>query len=63
MHCRAQGTTGTAVGVCHDCGAAVRPEHTLVAHRVVRGRPLLGRPGRITARTVRCTTRAAAQAA
>ncbi|MET9715275.1 DUF2180 family protein [Streptomyces rochei] len=63
LDCRAQGTTSTAVGVCHDCGAAVCPEHTLVAHRVVRGGPLLGRPGEVTARTIRCTTCAAAQAA
>ncbi len=66
MHCldrRAPGTTRTAVGVCHDYGAAVRHGHTLVAHRVVRGGPLLGRPGEVTARTIRCTTSAAAQAA
>ncbi|WP_430284820.1 DUF2180 family protein, partial [Salmonella enterica] len=52
LDCRARGTTSTAVGVCRDCVAAVCPEHTLVAHRVVREGPLLGRPGEVTARTV-----------
>ncbi|AQS68517.1 hypothetical protein [Streptomyces pactum] len=60
---RAQGAAGTAVGVRHDCGAVVRHEHTHVADRVVREGPLLGRPGEVTARTVRCTDCAAAQAA
>ncbi|MFD7957142.1 DUF2180 family protein [Streptomyces ardesiacus] len=63
LDCRAQGTTSTAVGVCRDCGAAVCDGHTLVAHRVVRGGPLLGRPGEVISRTIRCTTCAAAQAA
>ncbi len=63
MHCRAQGTTSTAVGVCHDYGAAVCHEGTLVAGRVKRGGPLLGGPGEVTARTIRCTTCAAARAA
>ncbi len=62
-HCRAQGTTGTAVGVRLGRGAAVHPGHTLVADRVVRGGPLCGRPGEVTARTVRCTAYAAVRAA
>ncbi|MFA3878378.1 DUF2180 family protein [Streptomyces sp. MMCC 100] len=63
LDCRVPGKTSTAVGVRHDCGAAVCREHTLVAHRVVRGGRLLGRPGEVTVRTIRCTTCAAAQAA
>lgn len=63
LDCRAQGTTSTAVGVCHGCGAAVCHEHTRVTPRGVRGGPLLGRPAEVTAaRTIRCITCAAAQA-
>ncbi|MEU2894991.1 DUF2180 family protein [Streptomyces sp. NPDC001273] len=63
LDCRAQGTTSTAVGVCRDCGAAACHEHTFVANRTMRRGPLLGQSDEVMARTVRCTTCAAAQAA
>ncbi|NHI05825.1 hypothetical protein STPH2_1188 [Streptomyces sp. KO7888] len=62
LDCRAKGTTGRAVGVCHAWGAAVCHDHTLVAHRTASRVPL-GQSDEVTVSTVRRTTSTAAQAA
>ncbi len=60
---RTQGATSTAVGVCHDCGAAVCEEHARVVVNEVRRGSMLAAPYRAPARMVRCPLCAAARAA
>jgi hypothetical protein len=55
----------TAVGVCHDCGAAVCETHAVArAHHLVRiGTILRAEPVEPAARVLRCTTCDAAHTA
>ncbi|MWA14603.1 DUF2180 family protein [Streptomyces sp. BA2] len=63
LDCRERATTSTAVGVCHDCGAAVCETHARVDARPVRRGTVLGAPDEAVARTVRCPKCAEARAA
>jgi len=57
--------TRAAVGVCHECGAAVCADHTTVAHRYLTRTALINRVETVNppARVIYCTTCAAAHAA
>ncbi|MFD7298354.1 DUF2180 family protein [Streptomyces sp. NPDC059897] len=63
LDCHAQGTAATAIGVCHDCGAAVCEGHARVTDRSVRRGPVVGAPQEAVARTVRCPKCATASTA
>lgn len=60
--CTTHDTTTIAVAVCHDCGAAVCPDHAVTTdHHLARMTGLgLSVPLEPAARIVRCTTCAAA---
>ncbi len=62
LDCRTQAATHTAIGICHDCGAAVE-EHACMAVIEDRRGPMLSTPYQPPVRTVRCAMCATARAA